>query len=804
MIRADLHVHSEASKRPSEWFLQKVGARESYTRIDTLYDTAKARGMDFVTVTDHNTIEGALELVEKYPGDTFISSEITTYFPENRCKIHVLVYDITPEQFEKIDALRHNIYSLREYIQTQGIAYSVAHGFYSINGKLDMEILEKLILLFDVFEGLNGARNRYYNESWQDILRNLTPLQIKTLSAKYGIKPMSSDAWIKGFTAGSDDHAGLFIAQTYTCSKCQPKLDAFINSIRDKHTTSQGRCNDYKSFAFSIYKIFCDYSATARKNAPGGILAFINEVVFEDKQSRLKRWVTLRKAKKGRKVKDKIILKFFEDVYNWSDMINAADTEAKMDGIYKSMGLLLDEFFKLLIDSFVNDLSKGDIGKLFRNLASALPAFFISVPFFSSLRHLSQDRDTIIELKHKYVGKGSINSKKILWFSDTLHDLNGVSVTLGKFRKEAVARNMNLTFVGCTNDQARLNANEPNLMYLPCIYSITPEFYHSYTLNFPSLLASIEMIYKYRPERIIVSTPGPVGMLGMLMAGILGIECVSIYHTDFGAQAGLIFGDEAVAGLIQSSLNRFYSFSSHIKVPTREYIRILEEQNYNSEKMSIFKRGFNVDPLQVSPAWIDNFKNRSGIKPGTTLLWAGRVSKDKNIQFLMDIYTQSLEKVPELNLIFCGDGPDLEYFKDKYRAYDRILFTGYLQTEELQTYYEFADIFVFPSTTDTFGMVILEAQACGLPALVTDVGGPQEIIEDGRTGHVLKLSDPISWVDRVMEIHTMRVKHPEKFMALKEECRDRIRQKYDWNDALSDIIGEPIIKEKNKDKRVAA
>ncbi len=788
MVKADLHVHSRASKRPSEWFLKKVGARESYTDIDYLYLQAKQSGMDFVTVTDHNTIEGGLELIEKYPDDTFLSVEVTTYFPENNCKIHVLVFDITPEQFLKINTIRYSIYQLRDYLKNHNIAYSVAHGFYNVNKKLSIEILERLILLFDVFEDLNGARNRYYNEIWQSILANLNREILMELSQKYDIAPISDDPWIKGFTGGSDDHAGIFIGQTATTSDCPLSRQLYIESIKKKTTKSSGRCNDYKSFAFSIYKIFCDYSSNARKNAPGGMLSFINNVVFEDRQSRLNHWITLRKIKKGKQIKDKILLKFFEDVYNWSHNKNL-NTEVKVDSIYQSMGRLMDEFFKMLLESFVKDLSKGDVGKLFRNLMSALPALFISIPFFSSLHHLSQDRDLMVELKQKYEGDPPLSEKKVLWFSDTVNDLNGVSVTLGRFKKEIEKRRLNIRFVACLAKNTRVNAATSGMMLLPCIYSITPKFYTSYTLNFPSLLASMEKIYYYRPDRIVVSTPGPVGLLGMIMAGILGVECVTIFHTDFASQASCLFEDEALTGFIQSYINRFYSFSDQIKVPTHEYIKILEQQNYDTGKMSIFKRGFTVDASIASSAWKRSFMEEKMIKPGFTLMWAGRVSKDKNIEFLIDIYTQALAKIPDLNLIICGNGPDLDYFQTACRPWDRILFTGHIDQGLLGKYYAAADLFVFPSTTDTFGMVILEAQAKGLLALVTDIGGPQEIIENGKTGYVLNGFDITAWVQKILDIHTICVDQPGAFARMQEACRKRIKKMYDWDEALCDILG---------------
>ncbi|MBU1196829.1 MAG: glycosyltransferase [Proteobacteria bacterium] len=789
MLRADLHVHSKASKRPSEWFLQKVGAQESYTDIDTLYATAKQYKMDLVTITDHNTIEGVLQLTRNYPEDTFISVEFTTYFPENRCKIHVLVYDITPEQFEALNLLRENIYQFRDYLRNHDVAYSVAHGFYSVNKRLDIQTIEKLMLLFDIFEGMNGARNTYYNQTWQDILNHLTKEKIQFLQDRYHIDPISSDPWIKGFTGGSDDHACLFIGQTATVSPEASTKAQFIQSIKDKKTLAVGRCNDFKSFAFSIYKIFCDYSSDARKNATGGILSVINSVIFEEKQSRLKQWITLRKVKKGKEIKDKIALKFFEDIYHWSQNPHL-DMEAKIENSYHSMGLLLDEFFKTLLDSFVNDFSKGDVGKLFQNLMSSLPALFISIPFFSSLKHLSQDREMIHELKEEYVGQQNIRHKRILWFTDTFIDQNGVSVTLNRFRKQCEKRDLNICFAACVPEKKQIDKDSGHILYLPCIDSVTPEFYPSYTLHFPSLLASMEMIYDFRPEKIMISTPGPVGVLGMVMASMLGIECTSIYHTDFAAQAELVFKDEALADIIKSLVNRFYAFSTHIKVPTQEYIKILEQQNYAPEKMSLFKRGIHIKPFNPDPSWKTRFRKKNRIQKGTSLLWAGRVSQDKNIDYLLDTYLKACETIPDLNLILCGTGPDLDHYKTKFKSCDRIHFTGYINTHALELYYEFCDLFVFPSTTDTFGMVILEAQSHGLPALVTDIGGPQEIICAQKTGFAYPLSDQDLWVNTIKMMHSLKTENPNEFALMKSRCQNHIQKSYNWTEALFDILNE--------------
>ncbi len=789
MIKADLHVHSRASKRPSEWFLKKVGASECYTDIDTLYALAKSCGMDFVTVTDHNTIEGALELVEKYPDDTFISVETTTYFPENNCKIHILLFDITPDQFLEIESVRHDVYQLRNLIQAKDLAYSVAHGFYSVNRRLDMETLEKLMLLFDVFEGLNGARNLYGNETWQDILKNLTPGHLERLGKKYGIAPMHSDSWIKGFTGGSDDHAGLFIGRTHTVSDGTLSKSAFIQAVKNRQTFCAGRCNDYKSFALSIYKIFCDFSADAGRNIPGGILSVINQVLFGERQGRLKQWLTLRRVRKGKRIKDKIVLTFFEEVYAWSRQTYLSP-EARFARIYESMGRLLDEFFKMALDSLSEDFVNGDIGKVYKTLAASFPAVFISVPFFSSLSHLSRDRVLMTELRRRYRGRKGAARRKVLWFTDTFDDLNEISDTLDRFRQECQKRRFHVTFAACARDGGPPRSDGTDILYLPCMYTRKFWFYDAESLHFPSLLLSMEIIQAQRPDRIIVSTPGPVGILGMMMAHLLGVDCVAVYHTDFAARVDGLFKDAEISGLVRFLMQRFYGLATRIKVPTLEYRRILAEQHYPVDKISLFRRGMSVPSHPWDPCRKKRFLKARNIRPGTTLLWAGRVNGDNHLSFLMTVYLNSLAVIPDLNLILCGDGPDMETLRSEHRSRDRVHFMGRVENEERMGFYESADLLVFPSETDTFAMAVLEAQSRGLPVLVTDTGGPREVVRDKISGYVLPPADPDAWVQTILTHHLMKIERPEEIERMREACRNHVRDNFAWDSALSDILDD--------------
>ncbi|HSV62494.1 MAG TPA: PHP domain-containing protein, partial [Chthoniobacterales bacterium] len=153
MSRCDLHIHSRFSARSEEWLFRRFDFPDSYSDPRELYRLVREHGMDFVTITDHDTIEGNLEIADL--AGTFISEEVTTHFPTDPCKIHLLVWGISEAQHAEIVRARDNIFDLQSYLQRESIAHSVAHPLYSINGKLEASHLERLILLFKHFEGIN-------------------------------------------------------------------------------------------------------------------------------------------------------------------------------------------------------------------------------------------------------------------------------------------------------------------------------------------------------------------------------------------------------------------------------------------------------------------------------------------------------------------------------------------------------------------------------------------------------------------------------------------------------------------------
>jgi hypothetical protein len=212
--RCDLHVHSKYSDRPSEWFLRRVGAPESFVDPREVYRNARQKGMDFVTISDHNCIKGALEIAH-LPG-VFLSNEVTTYFPENGAKVHILVTGIDEEQFRMIQELRADIYRLQEYLMGEDIICSVAHVLFRVNGRLTIDQFERLLLLFPRFELINGSRDRRAADLLGAILGSLTPEMIAEMADRQGIEPYGPHPWKKSLTAGSDDHSGAYPAGAFT------------------------------------------------------------------------------------------------------------------------------------------------------------------------------------------------------------------------------------------------------------------------------------------------------------------------------------------------------------------------------------------------------------------------------------------------------------------------------------------------------------------------------------------------------------------------------------------------------------
>lgn len=789
MARIDLHVHSKYSNHPSEWFLQKIGASESYTEPDYVYTTAKSRGMDFVTITDHNRIEGSLFLKEKYPFEAITGVESTVYFPQDRCKVHILIWGLDERQFAEIERYRTDIYQLREFLKEQGLAHSVAHVTFAVNRRLSIDHVEQLMLLFNVFEAINGGRNKLHNMSGYNALRNLTPGHIEDMYHKHRIEPAGPEPWNKGFTGGSDDHGGLFIAQTYT--QCNARTAGeVIDRIRERDTEAGGRCGDFQSLAFTVYKVAYEFSKSKTEKMPKNRFSEITRSVFEENGT-INILNTLRSSLRRQMARfntgENMDAMFF-DLMATLRREKDITVDKKLHYVYDKIADFSDSLLRLLFNSLDEDIRNGNVLNVVKNLSFSLPGMFLSAPFFSTYLHMGQGKELLKFLETRFGAEEGKKSKNILWFTDSLTDLNGVSTTLQKIGWLSHQRGLTIRIATSLSEEELMDGVAPNVMNLPHIHTFHLPYYDNYVLKIPSILKSMKMIYEFEPDEVYISTPGPIGCLGLMISKLLSINSVGIYHTDFVSQVSRIDAGESSLVETLEMLDRwFYSWVDEIQVPTTEYFDILEKRGMDRTKMRIFQKGVDSHVFYPRPSGRSVMAREFGVEPGKTLLYVGRISKDKNMDFLMDVYRRLHARDESLNLVIVGNGPYLEQLRENMKLYRRVIFANRVRQDKLPELYSGADLFLFPSTTDTFGNVVVEAQACGCPALVSNIGGPQAIVQDGATGYVLPVSSPEAWAERINRVFEMMETNPAMHLHMREEARRHAHENYDWNVTLDRI-----------------
>lgn len=778
MAQVDLHVHSKYSSHPSEWFLQRLGASESYTEPEAIYKLARKRGMDFVTVTDHNRIKASLELVKNHPKHCFSGVESTAYFPEDNCKVHILIYGLDREQFAKIQKKRLDIYKLRDYLKAQDLPCVVAHATYSVNGKLTLEHLEKLILLFNNFEGRNGSRSNLHNDVLSRVLLGLTKDDIKRLSQKHHIEPWGPEPWKKSLTGGSDDHANLFIAKTSTVAQAKTP-DEFLQQLKQGKMQPQGRQNDFQGLTFAIYKIAIDFSQHNSTVFSQSTISNLTRHFFDENQKmgiRDRFRLNKMKSKKNNAIYHNIV-KLIET----SRALNEDDIDARLNLLYDCISDISDQYFRSLLTSLNTNIEEMDIIRIIQGLSSSIPGIFLSIPFFSAFKHLFGDRSLIQDLEASLGKQSYQRNKRILWLTDTFTDLNGVSMTLQTIGKLAEEKGYAIQIMSSLTKEQQQQIPKSTLV-IPPLYSFQLPYYEGLEINVPSVLRMLKQVYEYNPDEIYISTPGPVGMLGMLIGRIMGTRIKGIYHTDFTMESEAIIAEPAISGMIEQYSKWFFNQVDTLLVPSGEYMQLLKERGYRHRHMERFRRGLRIEHFKPQ-----NLPSKTPSKQ-VELLYVGRISKDKNIDFLLHVYRKLRSLHPDIRLTLAGDGPHLLELQENCSDLPEVNFLGRIPYQELPQIYNRHDLFLFPSVTDTFGMVVLEAQACGIPTIVSNIGGPKDIVVHGETGFVLPVTEIQPWVNKISELLTDISSAGSICQQLGAAARSRVETQFNWDSILQDIV----------------
>ena len=257
--RCDIHVHSKHSDRPSEWYLDRIGAPESFTEPLEIYRLAKARGMDFVTISDHDSIAGALDIAH-LPG-TFLSSEETVTFPEDGCDLHILVLGVTEAQHRELQRRKRNLYDFRDYARSEGIVHVVAHPLFRVNDRLTLDHLEKVLVLFRLFEGVNGTRDPRATALFDAVLASTSSGLLAELAERHRL-PVDFDhdePPLYATTGGSDDHGGIYVATTWTETALAGSPTEFLGRVGSGRCRPGGEAGSSLKLARSFQTLAHDY-----------------------------------------------------------------------------------------------------------------------------------------------------------------------------------------------------------------------------------------------------------------------------------------------------------------------------------------------------------------------------------------------------------------------------------------------------------------------------------------------------------------------------------------------------------------
>lgn len=757
-MKADLHLHSRYSDRSADWLFRRFDFPDSYSQPEELYTQLRGMGMDFVTITDHNRIEGCLEIADQ-PG-VFVSEEVTTYFPADRCRVHVLVWNLTEAQHREISRLRESIFDLQGYLAAEDLPHAVAHPLYSVDQKLTPAHVEQLVLLFKCFEGLNGLRDNLFNEVIRHILGSLTPAKIDLYADRHGFAPTHPEPWQKILTAGSDDHSGLFAGKAYSetpGSNANPPtpegLTRFLTHLRAGEITMRGHGGTPLALSHSLYKTGYAFAKDkflkgTNRETPALVEKMFarfmegenpTEFTFTEKLNFLAQGVLsgqiFELVKPGNASVWRELSSYFSQPAVKSALAKqTAGVPEPERRAFLIANLFANQLAFRFFTKFVRQLSGGNMIEGIQALSAIAPLALLLSPYIYAFRSQSPNRPRLRALSAGLADglPPGLRNDKRAWLTDTLDDVTGVATTIQKLTAATVAAGHDLTVV---TSRRNINiADIPLKNFEPIGEFEIPE-YELQKLTFPPMLEMLDYIQRERFTELIISTPGPIGITALLAAKALHLRTVGIYHTDFPQYVQILTDDHFMESLAWRYMQWFYGQLDMLLVNSEQYRTSWMDRGIDGSKIRIMPRGLDTHLFHPAKRSAD-FWVGHGAQPGeVVMLYVGRVSVEKNLDIFAAAHDRARAAGVRVRAAIVGDGV---YLKTMQRLLPDACFTGYLAGEELARAYASADLFVFPSISDTFGNVVIESQASGLPIVVSDQKGPQELVEDGVTGLITR------------------------------------------------------------------
>ncbi|MFI8685227.1 glycosyltransferase family 4 protein [Rossellomorea sp. NPDC077527] len=333
---------------------------------------------------------------------------------------------------------------------------------------------------------------------------------------------------------------------------------------------------------------------------------------------------------------------------------------------------------------------------------------------------------------------------RVALFSDTYYpQVNGVARTLKRLTDHYEKRRIEYkVFVPDLHDQKSPYPNVHSFTSFP--FFLYPECRTA--IANPKTI--VKQLKDFSPTLIHVTTPLTMGFYGIRGAKKMEIPLVASYHTHFDMYLNY-YKMMWASPLLWKYMKWFYSQADRIFVPSEETKLHLEKQGFTD--LSIWGRG--VDCASYSPEKrSDSIRKKYRIEKKYILLYVGRLAPEKDLDTLEKTIKHLPKEVKDqVQWLVVGDGPMKKELMEKTKGED-VIFTGYATGNELAEIYASSDLFVFPSASETFGNVVLEAFASGLPAVVADKGGVTNIVEHNQTGRIAEAHQYQSFIQHITEM----------------------------------------------------
>jgi glycosyltransferase involved in cell wall biosynthesis len=746
-VRIDLHCHSRFSAMTDAWMAELLGIQDCYTDPEVLYANAKARGMTHVTLTDRDTIAGGLRLLDYR--DFILGEEVTAFFHSESLHVDVLVWGLDADQHDEIQRRRYDVVKLVEYLREQKLAYGLAHPASFGIGGLRQEHYELLLLLFPLWELRDGHSHPVANELSRRLIHDGC-YDLPELAQRHGLPEPPAP---RGF-AGSDDRSSLDVGTTYTelavpgAAIAQVGAEDLAAALRTSPLTCHGEEGSTEKTAHTGISLFAGTAASGSRIASWMVRrSQRSPAVWSFITSRTGRRVA------GRALSLYTMTSRFGRAETWQSSaaseLGAAIARGEVKGKERHArmaGAAEKAWTRALTQNLARIQERSEQGSLpDEEIKQIVTAQALLAPYFAAAAYRSRQRRHAERVERILVQAGLLPepvtppAPRIALFTDTYREVNGVTTILQRFHEHALGRGWPLTIIDSGPEEER----SPGRYSFKAVESLAWSVYRDYPMNILPPLELMRWCETQDVDLIHAATPGPVGIAAVLAAKALDLPLIGTYHTDLPHLGYFLTRDHTAEELLWSYVRWFYGQCQIVLCPSQLVIQDLTEHGVHSHLVPFDQA---IDGDQFSPARRDEALHAELGDGRKIVLWVGRVSPEKGLPILASAYRRLLERRDDVRLVLVGDGP--------YRAtlegqLPQATFLGYRSGEELSRIYASADIFAFPGISETFGQVVLEAAASGLPSVISAGVAVDEIIERGQSGLTVAPGDAEGFAEAI-------------------------------------------------------